>query len=165
MRENEAAAYLKINTRTLYRYRKSGKLAYREVAGKARPYIDYDQIALDELKHELDERRTSKPKPKESPRPTSRRVTFGMPLEGYEELSIEAAKYQMTAGEYARRLVREGLESRFHAETTELHDQMKRLKDDMNAVRTNFAAAFESVLEFVGLSPDDAKRWVEDNLR
>lgn len=165
MRENEAALYLNVNARTLYRYRKSGKLAFREATGKTRPVIDYDEADIKKLKQELDRRRESLPKPASPSPPAGKRISFRMPTEGYEELSREAAKYEMTVAEYARRLVREGLESRFHAEAEELRAEVKRLTKEINVVRNDVAGAFEVVLEHVGLSADEAKQWVTENLR
>lgn len=165
MREKEAAAYLGVNARTLYRYRKKGELAFGAVPGKTRPAIDYDPADLERLKAELERQRTRMPKPSASPRPTPRRVSFGLPPAAYQELVEEAAKYGMGVGEYARRLVREGLESRFESEARELRAEVDLLKKEVHKVRYEFAGGFEAMLEYAGMSPEDARQWVTDNLR
>ena len=165
MREPEAAQYLGLTMRTLRNYRRKGTLAYREATGKTRPTIEYDQSELDRLKAELDRRRESSAKPKPAGKPVLQRVTFGLPPEGYAELAEEAQRYGMSVGEYARRLVREGLESRFQSEAAELRSEVNQVKAELERTRKDFAAGFEAVLEYVGLNPDDAKTWVTENLR
>lgn len=165
MHDKDAAAYLKVTTRTLHRYRTSGKLPYKEVPGKTRSIIEYDAADIARLKEALDRRRTAGPKPKGRPVPAARRVTFGLSPEALGDLTKEAARYGGTVPEYARRLVREGLESRFRTEADELRAEVKRLTAEVSRVRKDFAAGFEAVLEFVGLSPEEAKQWVTDNLR
>jgi hypothetical protein len=61
--------------------------------------------------------------------------------------------------------MRESLESRFREEGAELRAGLDRADVEIRKVRAEVASAFESVLEFVGLSEDDAKTWVNDNLR
>lgn len=164
MRESEAAHYLGVTPQTLYRYRKAGTLPYRETKGKTRPYIEYDPDDLNRLKADLDQRRTrsAKPAPLSPSRP---RVTFGLPEPEYQELATEAKRYGMSPGEYARRLVREGLESRFQAEAAELRAHVGEVTRELKQVRAEFATGFEAVLEFVGLPPEQAHEWVTENLR
>jgi hypothetical protein len=165
MREKDVAAYLEINPKTLYRYRKSGKLAFRAVAGKTRPLIEYDPADVEALKAELERQRSRSPKPVKAAGVQPRRVSFGLPPEGYRELEAEADKYGLGVGEYARCLVREGLESRFQAEAAELRGEVKRLQAEILKVRHEFAGGFEAVLEYTGMAPEDARQWVTDNLR
>lgn len=165
MKEREAATFLKISPRTLYRYRKSGKIAFREAPGKTRPTIEYDDTDVELLKSELDERRAIRVKPAKIFIATAKRVSLTLPGEVYDELSQEAATYAMSPGEFARRLVREGLESSFQAEAAELHAAVNRIHTEVKHVRSDFAAGFESLLEYVGLTADDAKKWVAENLR
>jgi hypothetical protein len=164
MREDKAALFVGVSTRTLYRLRKAGRLAYRELKGTARPVIDYDQEDLELLKAELDQRRTKSRKPGKPP-DTSPRITFGLPDREHGELIQEAAQYGMSPGEYARRLVRERLESRLRAETADLQREVKQVRTDLNRLRAEVAGAIEAVLEYVGLPSDEAKRWTTDNLR
>ena len=165
MSELEAAAYLNLNVRTLQRYRKKGSLAYREAPGKTRSTIEYDRADLDRLKTDLEAKRVRSQKPRASQQPTTPRVAFGFALEEYAELEREARRFEMSVGEYARRLVREGLESRFQSEAAELRTRIKQLEMELARTRRDFAAGFEAVLEYAGLDPDAAKKWVEENLR
>ena len=237
MSEKEAAQYLDLNPQTLYRYRKSGKLAFRLVPGKTRPTIAYERADVEALKQELEQQRAHSPKPSPLPSSQMRRVSFGLPPGGYQELAAEAAQYEMGVGEYARRLMREGLESQFRSEAAELRGELKSLARQIDQVReetrhnraalqdqqvsetqaksreaegsgaegvaenaraiaalrttveemekslgvigaevqsaqrevaarfNGFADGLEAILEFTGLSPAEAKQWVNDNLR
>ena len=165
MSEAEAAIYLQLNVRTLQRYRQKGTLAYREIKGKTRSNIDYEQAELDRLKATLDAKRTQSTKPKPVPKSSVQRVTFGLPNENYAELQRDAERFGMSVGEYARRLVREGMESRFQSEATELRTKIKQLETELARTRKDFSAGFEAVLEFTGLDPTEAKQWVTENLR
>lgn len=165
MRESEAAVYLKLNVRTLQRYRTKGTLAFREAAGKTRATIEYDQADLDRLKAVLETKRASIPKPHKMPKTATERVSFGLAPEGYAELVKEAERFDMSVGEYARRLVREGLESRFQSEAAELRTRILHLETELSRTRTDFAAALEVVLEYTGLDLEEAQQWVAENLR
>jgi len=165
MTEQEAALYLHLNVRTLQRYRAKGKLSYREVKGKTRPVIEYDKLDLDRLRVELEGQRTAGKKPKPAPKPPNPRVSFALTPEGQAELEREAQRYGMSTGEYARRLAREGLESRFASEAAELRNRVKLLETELAKTRKEFAAGFEVLLEYGGLDPAEAKRWVTENLR
>ncbi len=164
MKEADAAAYLHLTPRTLRNYRNQGKLPYREVKGKTRPQIEYRQDDLDRLKAELQKQRQRSVKPK-TVAPAQPRVTFGLPPEELANLTAEAKKYGMTPADYARRLVRERMESSFKSEATELRSELAKANAETRKIRKEFALAFEVVLEIAGLPPDEAKQWVTDNLR
>lgn len=164
MTEQEAMAYLSLTARTLRNYRRQGKLPYREVKGKTRPVIEYERADLDRLKSDLDRRRQRSKKP-QTVKPALPRVTFGLPPAEYENLVLEATRYGMSPSEYARRLAREGMESHFQQEAAELRGELAKANAEMRKMRNEFSLAFEAVLEYVGLSPEDAKKWVTDNLR
>lgn len=164
MTEAEAAAFLQVTPRTLRNYRQSGELPYREVPGKTRPIIDYQQGDIERLKAKLEKRRQRSKKPV-AVKPGLPRVTFSLPPPEHEELSAEAKKYEQSPGEYARRLVREGLESRALAETAELRAEVDSLNAEIRKMKKEFLLAFEVVLEFSGVSKQDAKTWVDNNLR
>ena len=165
MSEAEAAIYLQLHVRTLQRYRKKGTLPYREEAGKTRAIIAYDKADLDRLKAELEARRTTTTRLQGKAKVARQRVTFGLTSAAYAELENEAKQFGMGVGEYARRLTREGLESSFHSEAKELRNRVKQLEVELNQTRKDFTAAFESVLEYAGLEPEEAKKWVTENLR
>lgn len=164
MTESEATTYLHLTARTLRNYRQSGKLPYREVPGKTRPTIEYQQNDLDRLKVELEKRRQRSKKPTPV-KPALPRVTFSLPNMEHKEVLAEAQKFGMAPGEYARRVVRERLESRLLAEAEELREQVNNMEAEMRKMRNEFSLAFEAVLEFGGLSPEEAKEWVTHNLR
>ena len=163
MTEKEAAAYLGVTPRTLANYRQKGALAFREVKGKTRPAIEYQQSDIERLKAQLDVKRTRSKKP--TPVKTAPRIVFGIPAGEHTELAREAEKFGMSVGEYARRLVREGLESRFQQEAAELRQELAKANAEIRKMQKEFPLAFEAVLEFAGLEPADAKKWVNDNLR
>ena len=164
MNDQEAAAYLKVTSRTLRNYRNQGKLPYREVKGKTRPVIEYRQDDLDRLKAELQRQRQRSVKPKKAA-PALPRVTFGLPPTELAELRAEAEKYGMTPADYARRLVREGMESTFKQESAELRSELTKVTEETRKIRKEFALGFEVVLEIAGFPADEAKQWVTDNLR
>lgn len=124
MTESEATDYLHLTARTLRNYRRSGKLPYREVPGKTRPVIEYQQGDLEHLKAELEKRRQRSKKPT-AVKPALPRVTFSLPNTEHQELLAEAQRFGLAPGEYARRLVRDRLESRILAETGELRAEVK----------------------------------------
>jgi hypothetical protein len=169
MRESEAAAYLGVSVRSLHRYRKAGKLTCQRVpAGVGRPVIDYDEQELARFKAR------SRPSvvaaetahsPPETGAGRSPRVAFGLPRGEHAELREEASRYGMSPGEYARRLVREGLESRLRRETEVLRGEAQAVRADIKRLRTEVAGAFEVVLEYVGIPPEEARQWVAQNLR
>lgn len=162
--EPDAAAFLNLTVRTLRKYRASGQLPFREIPGKTRPVIAYQQRDLDRLKATLDTRRRRSKKPSPG-QPGLPRVSFSLPAGEHAELSAEARQYAQAAGEYARRLVRERQESRLRAEMADLRTQLEAATAQLRTLRREVALGFEAVLEFVGLSPEDAKHWVDDNLR
>ena len=164
MTESEATNYLHLTARTLRNYRRSGKLPYREVPGKTRPIIEYRQDDIDRLKAELQKQRQRSLKPK-TVAPALPRVTFGLPPGELSELTAEAKKYGMTPADYARRLVRERMESSFKSEAVELRYELAKANAETRKIRKEFALAFEVVLEIAGLPADQAKQWVTDNLR
>jgi len=164
MNDQAAAAYLNLTTRTLRNYRRQGKLPYREVKGKTRPVIDYRQDDLDRLKAELSRQRVRSNKPKEAA-PALPRVSFGLPRAELAELAAEAKNYGVTPSEYARRLVRERMESNFRLEAAELRSGLAKANAETRKIRKEFSSAIEVVLEIAGLPADQAKQWVTDNLR
>ncbi len=152
MNDQAAAAYLNLTPRTLRNYRRQGKLPYREVKGKTRPVIAYEQRDLDHLKAELEKKRRRSKKPGEV-KPPLPRITFSLGITEHEELCAEARKQDQAPGDYARRLVRERTESQARANA------------EIQKIRKEFSLAFEVVLEMGGLPADQAKQWVTDNLR
>lgn len=165
MTEKEAAQLLSLSVRTLRNYRHEGKLSFREVKGKTRPVIEYERAEVERLKAELDRRRQRSRKPAPSPLQAPPRVTFGLPPAEFEELAAEARKYGLSAGEYARRLAREGLENRFREEAVELRTENQKLNAEIRRLRNDVSAAFEALLEFMQVSPEVAKQWADDNIR
>lgn len=162
--EPEAAAFLGLSVRTLRNYRTQGRLPYREVKGRTRPVIVYNQADLEKLKVDLERRRRRSKKPRGTS-PQLPRVTFGMPSAELDELRSEAERYGMTTAEYARRLVRERLESLLQQEVRELRAELEKTNGETRKMRKEFSLAFEAILEYVGLSPAEAKQWVDDNVR
>lgn len=165
MREIEAAQYLSLTVRTLRNYRRLGKLAYRQVPGKTRPVIEYDQAELERLKGELARSRATSAKPKTGRASPTKRVTFGLSPEGYAELVKDAEHFGMSVSDYARRVVREGLESHYQQEATALRHEVKRLSQELERLRNDFAGGFEVILQYSGLDKDAAQKWVRENLR
>ena len=164
MNDQAAAAYLNLTPRTLRNYRRQGKLPYREVKGKTRPVIAYEQRDLDHLKAELEKKRRRSKKPG-AVKPPLPRITFSLGTTEHEELCAEARKQDQAPGDYARRLVRERTESQARAETAELREELARANAEIQKIRKEFSLAFEVVLEMGGLPADQAKQWVTDNLR
>ena len=127
--------------------------------------IDYDEQDLARLKAELGPSAGPTGTRASPSKPGAARVSFGLPRGEHAELREEAARYGMSPGEYARRLVREGLESRLRAEAEALSGEVQAVRTEAKKLRTEVAGAFEAVLEYVGLPADEARQWVTQNLR
>lgn len=162
MNREQAAQYLGISPRTLYRLEQGGKLTSRKEKTPKGHVVLYEVADLDRLKVELASRaqsaKTSKP-------PRLKRVTFGLSPHDFEELAGEAKKYGMKPGEYARKLMRESLESRLGGEIRDLHAEDAKTAQEVKRLRNDVAGAFEALLEFLKLSPEEASQWVTENIR
>ena len=71
----------------------------------------------------------------------------------------------MKPGEYARKLMRESLESRLSGEIRDLHAEDVKTAHEVKKLRNDVAGAFEALLEFMKLSPEEASQWVTENIR
>jgi hypothetical protein len=168
--EPEAAHFLGINTRTLYRYRKAGKIrATSVISPKKRACLEYFLEDLQRLKAELDAKQA---KAHTAPKIKRATITFGLPPAEYEEIVREANTLGVPISVLARRLVRESLESqiRMKMEQTDkdivkMSKDMTRLLEDFRKMRREFSEGLEIVLEFSGMAPDEAKAWANKNLR
>ena len=162
MNREQAAQFLGISPRTLYRLEQGGKLASRKEKTPKGHVVLYEVADLERLKVQLAARaeaaKTSKP-------PRLKRVTFGLSPHDFEELAGEAKKYDMKPGEYARRLMRESLESSLKGEIRELHTKDAKSREELKRLRNDVAGAVEALLEFMRLSPEEASQWVTENLR
>ena len=162
MRRNQAAEYLGVSAKTLYRLERAGKLTSRKEKTSTGHVIEYEIAELDRLKEELSQQREV---PK-APKPTRlRRVTFGLPATDFEELEREATRYGLKPGEYARKLMRDSFESQLRADLGDLHAQDKKIKGEVKRLRSEVASAFEVLLEYLNFPPQEAKTWVTENLR
>ena len=141
MSEAQAAAYLNLNPRTLQRYRRKGALAYREAKGKTRTTIEYDRADIDRLNTELEAKRARSKKPQTKSKITAQRIAFGLTSEEYAEVAKEAENFGMGVGEYARRLMREGLESRFQSEAAELRNRIKQVRSRAKSYAQRFCGS------------------------
>lgn len=165
MREFEAAEYLGISARTLYRYRCAGKVPFRQLKhGPGRPVIDYDEQDLARLKAEL-ERAVAEKSASPQQEPAHPRVSFRLSRKEHTELQQEAVRYSMSPAEYARSLVRIALESQLRAHTEALRGQVETTRTEMKRLRAQVSGALVVVLENMGFSPEDARQWVRENLQ
>ena len=165
LKQKEAAAFVGVSEKTLYRYRLAGSLPYREVPDKTRPVIEYDLTALETLKAEISERQAMSVKPPKEPTTQTLKVTFGLSTAEHKELLEEAAKFDMKPNEYARQLMRDARESRFQEAEQELREELKRAMGEIKRLRTDVANGMEVVFESLGFTPENAKEWVTENIR
>ena len=68
-------------------------------------------------------------------------------------LAEEARKFGMSAGEYARRLVREGLESRFRQEADDLRAGLAKAQEEIRRITKEYPLAFRGPAGVRGAVP------------
>ncbi len=125
MEKREAAEFLGVSIRTLDRFAKAGRLSKGRAKKKTRPVVVFDRTQLEKLKEELVEtrpsevfRRLNTAKPKEA---------IGFRLDPYYLglLSQKGQEHNLSAAEYARKLVVQGLED---TRVAEFRDEVKGLR-------------------------------------
>jgi hypothetical protein len=90
-------------------------------------------------------------------------VSFRLDAHYLDRLKEEAAKYGMSPGEFARRLVLDALE---RSEEQRTADEIVELRREVGHLRVDVALAVTAILVGAGkVSPEDARAWVKENLR
>lgn len=170
MTKQEAAALLDVSTRAIERYTEQGKLTPRYEKGRYGRVPVYDEAQVRRLKEELLSSRARRVATRERARraPT---VAFRVDPYHLEKLTEEGAKYGLSAGEYARQLVAEGLEQ-------ELQAEVLRLRAEVTDMRKRVAGCFRVSLSYLhdqlremhqGKRPqtmthEQIEAWVEHNI-
>jgi hypothetical protein len=165
LKQKEAAAFVGVSEKTLYRYRLAGNLPYREIPDKTRPVIEYDREVLEKLRVELAERQAMSVKPAKEPVVPVLKITFALSPAEHQEIIEEAAKFDMKPNEYARQLMRDARMSRFQEAEQELREELKRAMSEIKRLRADVANGMEVVFESLGFTPENAKEWATENIR
>lgn len=133
MNRQEAAHFLGVSVSTLDRLASKGQLSRGRARGKTRPRTDFDVGELERLKAHLEQAGRSKPPVELSPLapPTSNAVGFRLDPHYIERLRSEGEQQQLSPGEYARKLVIQGLEG---GPREYLRDEMATLQRDLTAI-------------------------------
>lgn len=142
------------------------------VPGRTRPVPVFEEAEVNALKEAL----FARPQYPQSQRcldlPPKQSFGFRIASEDIERLSREGAKYQMSAGQYARYLVRLGSESglqqhidKLTHEVAVLQAQTEHLEETLRHLRKDFFETTEIILEVAGMRGDEARCWVDENLR
>ena len=97
-------------------------------------------------------------------------VGFQLDEEYLERLEKEAAKLQMSAGQYARRLVMDALDD---TERKVIKEEISDLNENVEDLRECLAVSVEAILANLNPEPDKkkviskerAREWVDENIR
>jgi hypothetical protein len=94
-------------------------------------------------------------------------VGFQLDEEYLERLEKEAAKFQMSAGQYARRLVMDALDD---TERKVIKEEISDLNENVEDLRECLAVSVEAILATLGsekkvISKERAREWVDENIR
>ncbi len=94
-------------------------------------------------------------------------VGFQLDEEYLERLEKEAAKLQMSAGQYARRLVMDALDD---TERKVIKEEISDLNENVEDLRECLAVSVEAILATLGsekkvISKERAREWVDENIR
>lgn len=133
MNRQEAAHFLGVSVSTLDRLASKGQLSRGRARGKTRPRTDFDGGELERLKAHLEQAGRSKPPAEFSPLapPTSNAVGFRLDPHYTQQLRSEGETQQLSPGEYARKLVIQGLEG---GQGEHLREEMATLQRDLTAI-------------------------------
>ena len=110
MERKAAAEFLGVSMSTLDRFASQGRLTRGRARGKTRPLTVFDREELASLKEEFARKAEAMPKVPIAERPQDA-VGFRLDPHYVRRLAEAGAKEDMSAGEYARRLVIRGLET------------------------------------------------------
>lgn len=163
LRKAEAASLLGMSPRALERYVKDGKLTVRYESGSTRPVAVYDR---DEVTALAASRRSKDGAGERGSAAVAERYRFdvSLRLDAYygERLASAAVARGLRPSDYAAHLLMAVLDD--HRE-----DALEEVREELRRLRENLAVATEGVLVALGageaISPDDARSWVEENLR
>ena len=90
-------------------------------------------------------------------------VGFQLDEEYLERLEKEAAKFQMSAGQYARRLVMDALDD---TERQVIKEDISELNENVEDLRLCLAASVEAILAATkNVTKERAREWVDQNIR
>lgn len=94
---------------------------------------------------------------------TTKPVSFRLDEQYLERLKKEAAKYGMSAGDYARRLVINTLED---SERRKVQDELRDVKREITELRGDLATSVLALLVGAGqIEKSEARDWVRENLK
>lgn len=155
MEKQEAAQFLGVSVRTLERFCAAGRLTKGRARKKTRPVVTFDREQLETLKAELETVRpveAMRQKAVEKPRDA---IGFRLDPFYIQRLTEEGAKREMSAGEYARRLVIQSLED----------TRVEQFRDEVHALREGMADIFYAFLTMqCNVSEAKALAFVKDTI-
>lgn len=90
-------------------------------------------------------------------------MSFRLDEQYLERLKREAARYGMSAGDYARRLVLDALED---SARRKVEDDLREVKREIAELRTDLATSVLALLVGAGeVEQGEAREWVQANLK
>ncbi len=90
-------------------------------------------------------------------------VGFQLDEEYLDRLEKEAANYQMSAGQYARRLVMDSLDD---TERKVIKEELSEINENVEDLRLCLADSVEAILAATkNVSKERAREWVDENVR
>jgi polyhydroxyalkanoate synthesis regulator phasin len=96
-------------------------------------------------------------------KPKPKTVGFQLDEEYLERLEKEAAKLQLSAGQYARRLVMNALDD---TERKVIKEEISELNENVEDLRLCLGDAVEALLVTAGnLKKEQAREWTDQNIR
>jgi hypothetical protein len=96
-------------------------------------------------------------------KPKPKTVGFQLDEEYLDRLEKEAAKFQMSAGQYARRLVMDALDD---TERQVIKEDISELSENVEDLRLCLAASVEAILAATkNVTKERAREWVDQNIR
>lgn len=169
--QEQASKALGISVRTLQRYVQQGAITPTYLPGKTRPVPTFVSTDIMALKSKLG-KGTAYPQGQVRQGHSSLQpFGFRLALEDISRLSEEAERFGMRPTEYARHLVRTGLEegmqqelARLHTEETAFRKKIVQMEKALQQLREEFMETIEVVLEVAGMSSSEAHDWVMTNL-
>jgi len=162
MNKREAAEYLGVSIRSLERYTEKKLLPCHYEEGRIDKRPVYDTPDLETFKQGRDARKKRQAVEAVSP-DALKRIGFRLDSHYIERLTDEGAKHNMSAGEYARRLLIGAMEDFRHQEVLA---HIELLRQDLDSLRGDIAQTIEAFLLHVVDQADreEAVKWVRTTL-
>lgn len=155
MERKAAAEFLGVSVSTLDRIASQGRLKRGRAKGKTRPRTVFDDQELAVVKKELSRAQPTAPPVEAAPPKPRDTVGFRLDPHYAQRLAEEGGRHGMSAGEYARKLVIQGLED----------GRADLFRGEVRALREGLADAFHAFLTLkCDVDGEEATEFVNDTI-